>query len=147
MDEVLAKVAKQKKFDRMFMRLARDMADMTAAKRYGVGAVLVRDNRPVAAGYNGTPPGWDNCCETEHGETKLSVRHAEDNIQDFCRKHNIDTSGCTLYITVSPCERCVAMIDSWDLGEIVYLEPYRLPRTFYDWAASKLIPIRQYTDD
>ena len=51
------------KFVQAHMKVARIYADLSYAKRKKVGAVIVKDDRILSIGYNGTPSGWDNCCE------------------------------------------------------------------------------------
>lgn len=51
------------KFKAAYMDVARRFADLSSAIRLKVGAIIVKDDRIISIGYNGTPPGWDNCCE------------------------------------------------------------------------------------
>ena len=51
------------KFIDYYMRMAEITAELSYAKRLQVGAVIVKDNKILATGYNGTPAGWDNDCE------------------------------------------------------------------------------------
>lgn len=53
---------KQKWID-AFMDTAERFAQLSTAKRLQVGSVVVKDNRIISIGYNGTPAGWDNNCE------------------------------------------------------------------------------------
>ena len=69
----------KQKFLDAHMKAAEVYASLSSAKRLKVGAVIVKDNRIISIGYNGTPSGWDNNCEDEHGETKEEVIHAEAN--------------------------------------------------------------------
>ena len=48
---------KQKEFDGLFMDIAKQVAELSKAKRLKVGAVLTKDNRIISIGYNGTPHG------------------------------------------------------------------------------------------
>lgn len=138
-----------REWDILFMNFAHEVAKMSRAKRLNVGAVAVRDRRVIAIGYNGTPPGDDNCCEElveltipfedvpkgelviwEKGrnwilKTKPNVIHAEDNLIKFSKENNINLSGCTLYMTHSPCPVCCAKIKDAGFIEIVYDEDFR----------------------
>ena len=51
------------KFDYAHMKVAQTYADLSYAKRLQVGAIVVKDNRIISIGYNGTPAGWTNECE------------------------------------------------------------------------------------
>lgn len=114
--------------DKFFLDVARLTAKLSHAKRKQVGAVLAKDGRIVSIGYNGTPAGFDNCCEDklEDGslKTKKNVVHAESNALFFCAKTNIQACGATMYLTLSPCATCaLAMIQS-GVSRVVYIEPY-----------------------
>ena len=105
--------------DRYFMQMAELTAGNSHAIRSKVGAVLVKDGRVISAGWNGTPYGFPNACEEEHtdiatGEKTLVtlpyVIHAEMNVICFCAKNGINTDGTSLYITLSPCEKCALLL-------------------------------------
>lgn len=51
------------KFIRAYMDVAKRFAELSSAKRLHVGAIIVKDQRIISIGYNGTPAGWDNNCE------------------------------------------------------------------------------------
>lgn len=53
----------KEKFVKAYMKTAKIFADLSTAKKLKVGAIVVKDNRIVSIGYNGTPAGWDNVCE------------------------------------------------------------------------------------
>jgi len=52
--------------DKVYMKIAYDVAELSYAKRRKVGCVVVKDHQIVSFGYNGTPGGFDNSCEHEH---------------------------------------------------------------------------------
>jgi len=54
----------KQKFVNYFMKIAEATAELSTAVRLKVGAVIVKDQQIIATGYNGTPSGWDNTCET-----------------------------------------------------------------------------------
>lgn len=117
------------KFKQYFMDVALRTAELSYARRLKVGAVAVRSRRIIACGYNGTPPGEDNNCEYEldTGElvTKENVRHAEDNLIQFAASNGIDLTGCTLYVTNKPCEKCADKIIAAGFSSVMYLNEYR----------------------
>ena len=51
------------KYKKAHMAAAEVYAELSYAKRKKVGCVIVRDDRIISIGYNGTPSGWDNECE------------------------------------------------------------------------------------
>ena len=61
---------KQLKYDRAYLRLAASWAELSHCMRKKVGAIIVKDGMIISDGYNGTPSGFDNCCENELGETQ-----------------------------------------------------------------------------
>ena len=119
----------QKKLDIYFMKVAQLTAELSYAKRKKVGAVLVRDNRIISVGYNGTPQGFENECEEINLDgtmtTKTNVVHAESNALFYCAKTNTIADGATLYQTLSPCACCALGIIQSGVKRLVYLEQYR----------------------
>lgn len=107
------------------MRTAELWADLSYCKRNKVGAVVGFKGRIIATGYNGTPPGFDNSCEAEDGSTKKEVIHAEENAILFCAKHGLQTNGCDLYCTLSPCPTCCKLIATAGIRRVFYKEEYR----------------------
>lgn len=53
----------KEKFVKAYMKTAKIFADLSTAEKLKVGAIVVKDNRIISIGYNGTPAGWDNVCE------------------------------------------------------------------------------------
>ena len=89
-----------------------------------VGAILVKDNRIIAQGYNGVLPG----VKPEEGldeDGNTHTVHAEANLITFCAKHGIATNGSTMYVTLSPCEKCAELIVQAGISNVYYLELYR----------------------
>lgn len=113
--------------DKMLMASANVWATASHSNRAKVGAVLALDGRIVGTGYNGTPPGYPNCCEDSNGVTLPEVIHAEENVILFCAKHGLKTGGATLYTTLSPCPACAKMIAGAGIVEVVYEQAYRDP--------------------
>lgn len=55
--------AKQEQFDRQYLRMAFIWSENSYAIRRKVGCIIVKDNRIISDGYNGTPSGFPNVCE------------------------------------------------------------------------------------
>ena len=70
---------KQLRYDKAYMRMAMEWAKLSYSQRKQVGAIMVKDRMIISDGYNGTPTGFDNCCEDEEGNTHWYVLHAEAN--------------------------------------------------------------------
>ena len=117
---------KQTKKDYLYMRLARVWAENSYCIRRQVGALMVKDQRIISDGYNGTPSGFENVCEDENNVSKPYVLHAEANaISKVARSHN-SSDGATLYVTASPCIECSKLIIQAGIRRVVYGELYRL---------------------
>ena len=107
------------------LHAAEGYAALSHSKRAKVGAVIVKDNRVVSIGYNGTPNGWDNCCENPDGSTKKEVIHAEANAIMFAAKNGMATNGCAMIVTMSPCTECAKLIAQSGITAVYYKDEYR----------------------
>jgi dCMP deaminase len=97
-------------------------------KRKKVGALIVKDNREICSGYNGTISGSKNECEEKTSSglvTKNTVVHAEANAISFAAKNGISTNNCSLYVTLSPCINCANLIIQSGIKNVFYSEDYR----------------------
>lgn len=117
--------AKAERYDKAYLRMATTWADLSHCARKKVGALIVRDGRIISDGYNGSPAGFDNCCENDLGETHWYVLHAEANaILKVARSTN-DCSGATLYLTLSPCKDCSKLVLQAGICRVVYVNEYK----------------------
>jgi dCMP deaminase len=117
--------AKQERYDRAYLRMAREWAKLSHCKRKQVGAIIVKDSTIIADGYNGTPTGFENDCEDESGTTKWYVLHAEANaILKVARTTN-NANGATLYLTNSPCKDCSKLVLQAGIQRVVYIHKYK----------------------
>lgn len=115
------------KLDKQYLRIAEVWSDNSYAKRLKVGAIIVKNKMIISDGYNGTPSGFENICEDEHGNTKPYVLHAEANAISKIAKSNNSSDGATLYTLVSPCLECSKLIIQAGIKRVVYKDDYRLP--------------------
>lgn len=140
------------------MKVAQAYAELSHAKRLKVGAVLVREDRPVAVGYNGTPSGADNNCEEAMPHlnmldqvtsveyvTKPSVVHAEMNVIAFAARSGVSTDGCIMVITDSPCYECSKLIIQAGITEVYYLREYRLTESL-EFLRENGVKVEQYKE-
>ena len=111
-------------WDNTYIEIAEIISKHSKAERKKVGAVLVKNNRIISIGYNGTPSGFDNTCE-ENGITKKEVIHAESNCITKCARSNESSDGSSLYVTLSPCMECSKLIIQSGIKEVFYKEEYR----------------------
>lgn len=109
---------------RAHMLSAYNYADLSYCIRKKVGCVIVKDNRIISIGYNGTPPGWDNCCETEDGKSKPEVIHAELNAIGKLAKSTESGKGASVFVTCEPCIECAVLISVSGIAEVYYAEKY-----------------------
>ncbi len=107
------------------MKMAQEWAKLSHCRRKQVGALLVKEGMIISDGYNGTPTGFPNDCEDEHGLTHWYVLHAEANaIMKVARSTN-NARGATLYLTHSPCKDCSKLVLQAGIKRLVYLDPYK----------------------
>lgn len=117
---------KQTLLDERYMRMARIWAENSYCLRRKVGALLVKDKMIISDGYNGTPSGFENCCEDEQNNSKPYVLHAEANAISKVARSNNSSDGATLYVTASPCMECAKLIIQAGIRRVVYGEEYRI---------------------
>jgi len=142
------------RFKRYYRDIAQRTAELSRAKRLKVGAIIVKDNRIISIGYNGTPSGWSNYCEkpifpsasggkidiedieeefpliNELGnrfkwKTLPEVIHAEENCLGKLARSNESGEGATMFLTHSPCIYCSKMIYTAGIKTVYYNTPYR----------------------
>ena len=125
-------MATQKDLDKVYMQNALNMATLSQAIRKKVGCILVTPENLQIGAYNGQPSGWDNCCEDVHETelfeylvTKPTVIHAELNAILHAARQGVSVKDSTIYITLSPCSACSAMIAQAGIKRVIFKESYR----------------------
>ncbi|MBL56983.1 MAG: CMP deaminase [Flavobacteriales bacterium] len=118
-------IKKQSRYDRAYLRMATEWAKLSHCKRKQVGAIIVKDNIIIADGYNGTPSGFENCCEDHTGNTHWYVLHAEANAILKLARSNNRGQNSTLYITLSPCKDCSKLILQAGIKRVVFIKGYK----------------------
>ncbi len=137
-----------------FMAIAELVASRSTCLRRKVGAVLVKDHRILATGYNGAPSGIRHCLEVGCLREKLNVPsgqrhelcrglHAEQNVLIQAAYHGICVANSTLYCTNLPCIICTKMLINAGIKAIYFKEGYadELSRDMLEEAGVKLIQI------
>lgn len=115
------------------MDVAYRFAQLSTAKRLKVGAIIVKDDRIISIGYNGTPSGWDNECEevvqlsddTIDLKTKPEVIHAEANSISKLARSSESGNGAFMFLTHSPCIHCAKQIYTAGIKQVYYTTSYR----------------------
>jgi dCMP deaminase len=122
-------------WDTYFMDMAKLASRRSSCLRRAVGAVLVKDRRLLATGYNGVPSGVEHCEVTGCLRERLNVPsgerhelcrglHAEQNAIIQAAFHGVSIRGAVLYCTNLPCIICAKMLINAGVRRIVYLEGY-----------------------
>lgn len=122
-------------WEEAFMLSAYQAADRSSCRHIWTGAVVVKDKRIIASGYNGAPTGIENCREigcrkdllgiTNTGTGNCRGAHAERNAMDqIARK---DLIGTIMYTIMSPCSDCTKTIVGNQIAEVVYAMDYEGP--------------------
>lgn len=119
-----------KRYDETMLATAKLFGELSYSEKKKVGAVIAKDGRILATGYNGTVSGFDNTCETysmleDKLVTSPYVIHAEQNALMFCSKNGIPTDDTTMYITLSPCATCAKLLVQAGIKRVVFLEYYK----------------------
>jgi dCMP deaminase len=139
-----------------YMRLA--LVVESGAKCLGshVGAVIVRDNRVLGSGYNGTPAGYANCTEAERGCRRCALRleqpsagiagrlydiclcvHAEQNAMLTAARFGTALDGAFLYTTVQPCFNCLKELMQVRLSGVVFQRQWKAGHPDYEWVSTE----------
>lgn len=137
------------------MRTAENYAQLSHAVRLKVGAIIVKDDRIISIGYNGTPSGWSNECEKvdyvdENGQdynemiakgytfgcvsevagyvrrvTRPEVIHAEANAIAKLARNHESGLNSDMFITHAPCMECSKLIFTAGIKRVFYRDSYR----------------------
>jgi dCMP deaminase len=139
-----------------YMRLA--LVVESGAKCLGsrVGAVIVRDNRVLGSGYNGTPAGYPNCTESELGCRRCALRleapdaglagklydiclcvHAEQNAMLTAARFGTAIDGAVVYTTVQPCFNCLKEIMQTRIRGVVFRRDWEARHPDYAWVSTE----------
>ena len=127
-------------WDSYFMDMAKLASRRSSCLRRAVGAVLVRERRLLATGYNGVPSGVSHCEVTGCLRDELNVPsgerhelcrglHAEQNAIIQAALHGVSTRDADLYCTNLPCIICAKMLINSGVRRVVYLDGYCDPLT------------------
>ena len=117
------------------MDITRLVARRSTCIRRQVGAIVVKDKRILATGYNGVPTGLAHCedtgCIREQNNIPSGQRHelcrglhAEQNTIIQAAFHGISINGATLFCTTLPCSICLKMLINAGITAIIYEQGY-----------------------
>lgn len=117
------------------MTITREVATRSTCLRRHCGAVVVKDRRLLATGYNGTPKGVSHCADVgclrkqrgiasgSHHELCRGI-HAEQNAVVQAALYGVAIGGATVYCTHQPCVLCAKILINAGVVEIVYEDAY-----------------------
>lgn len=122
-------------WDEYFLEMANLVSKRATCIRRQVGAVVVKDKRVLATGYNGAPSGLPHCLDIGCLRDKLKIPsgerhelcrglHAEQNALIQASLYGISLKGSTLYATNQPCIICAKMLINAGIKEIVISRGY-----------------------
>lgn len=126
---------KRPAWDEYFLEVAALVSRRATCLRRSVGAVLVKDKKILATGYNGAPSGLKHCVDTGCLREKLKIAsgqrhelcrglHAEQNVILQAALYGVSTKGSVLYITNQPCVICAKMLINAGIKEIIVSNGY-----------------------
>ena len=143
-----------------FMAIAELVSTRSTCLRRKVGAVIVKNKRILATGYNGAPTGIKHCEETGCLREKLNVPsgqrhelcrglHAEQNAIIQAAYHGVEINGSEIYCTNLPCIICTKMIINAGIKKIYYKEGYpdELSKSMLQEANIELIKISEKEEE
>jgi len=122
-------------WDEYFIKIAELVSERSTCLRRKVGAIIVKDKRILATGYNGAPGGLAHCkevgCLREKLNTPAGQRHeicrgihAEQNAVIQAATFGVNLSGATLYTTHQPCFICTKILINAKISRIIYRKEY-----------------------
>jgi dCMP deaminase len=120
-------------WDEYFITIAKLTSERSNCIKRKVGCIIVKDNRILCLGYNGTPRGMLNCyeggclrcnknCSTATNLDTCMCLHAEENALLFLSQKDVENA--TLYVTLLPCISCAKKIIQCQLKRVVYIDTY-----------------------
>lgn len=125
-------------FDEYFMNIVDDVATRSTCLRRKLGAVIVKDKRIIATGYNGAPRNLPHCLDAGCLRDELKIAsgtrheicravHAEQNAVLQCAAYGVPCEGATVYTSSSPCMICAKILVNSGIRRVVYKGNYPDP--------------------
>ncbi|MCP4481644.1 MAG: cytidine deaminase [bacterium] len=122
-------------WDEYFITITKEVATRSSCLRRKVGAVLVKNNRIISTGYNGSVRNTPHCENVGCLRNKLNVApgtrhelcrglHAEQNALLFAANSGVTIEGSTVYCMNQPCILCAKMLVQAGIKRVVYIEDY-----------------------
>ena len=118
----------KERYKKVYYNIAQEISSLSYANRLKVGAIIVKENRIISIGFNGTPPGWNNECEEESGEvivTKPEVIHAEMNALHKLASSHESGNNASMFCTHTPCMDCAKGVVMSGIKNFYFIDKYR----------------------
>lgn len=142
-------------WDEYFMGIAKVVALRSNCIKRKVAAVITKEKRIIATGYNGTPRGVKNCSEggcprcnaidsSGKGLDECLCSHAEENAIVQSAYHGVCIKDSVLYTTFSPCLMCTKMIINAGIREVVFNVQYPMSETSLHLLRAAGVQIKQF---
>jgi len=121
-------------FDDLFVEITKLVSQRSSCVKAKQAALLIKDNRIISFGYNGPPSGSLNCIDDggesrcgkdSNGSCFLGI-HAEQNAIGYAARNGINTDGCIMYCTQTPCISCAKLVVAAGIKKFFYIDEYRL---------------------
>lgn len=138
-------------WDDYFMSILDTVKERSTCIRRKVGAIIVKDKRIIATGYNGAPSGLKHCYEIGCLREKLNIPsgqnhelcrgiHAEQNAIIQAAMYGVSINESTIYVTHNPCVQCAKMIINAGIKRVVFCGEYpdKLSKELLEEAGIKL---------
>jgi dCMP deaminase len=122
-------------WDEYFMQIVDLVKTRSTCLRRQVGALIVKDKRILASGYNGAPAGVSHCDEVGCLREQLKIPsgerhelcraiHAEQNAMVQAAYSGTSVRGATMYVSLQPCSLCAKLMINAGITKLVYRGSY-----------------------
>ena len=115
--------------DEIYLEMSGVWSKNSHCKRMQVGCLIVKNKSIISDGYNGSPSGFPNVCESDTNDTLPYVLHAEANAITKLARGTQSSNNSTLYVTLSPCFECSKLIIQSGIKRVLFSEVYRKPES------------------
>ena len=140
-----------------FLKITLLVAEHSKCSRLKVASLLVKDNRILSTGINGTPRGTENCQDhfkdidktsesfyyDHHIFSEREEIHSEINAILFAAKNGVKINDTILYITISPCINCAKAILAAGIKEVYFIKKYDRNQDSIEYLTKQGIRIQQ----
>lgn len=112
-------------WNKLFMEIAKIVAQRSPDPHTQVGAVIVKNNRVLSIGYNGCPSTFTYSFDWKSDEKYLFCVHAEANALANAAQIGSNVNGADIYLTLSPCSECIKLLLQAGIKNVYYIDTYR----------------------